>query len=60
MPLFKFSLPCGEQKVIAHVMEDVTSWTLDEYIRAIGGETNIEDMWQIVSTPELPRAYPNH
>jgi hypothetical protein len=29
-------------------MEDVTSWTLDEYIRVIGGETNIEQMWQIV------------
>lgn len=29
-------------------MEDVTSWTLDEYIRVIGGEGNIEQMWQIV------------
>jgi hypothetical protein len=30
-------------------MEDVNSWTLDEYIHAVGGEMNIEETWKIVS-----------
>ncbi|KAB5595509.1 Metal homeostatis protein bsd2 [Ceratobasidium theobromae] len=47
--MYEFSLPCGEERVIGHVMEDVTSWTLDEYIRIIGGEANIEQMWQIAT-----------
>ncbi|KAG8707739.1 hypothetical protein FRC09_001638 [Ceratobasidium sp. 395] len=38
------------KKVIGHVMEDVNSWTLDEYIRGvIGGEMNIEETWKIAS-----------
>ncbi|KAG8717777.1 hypothetical protein FRC08_006713 [Ceratobasidium sp. 394] len=47
--MYEFSLPCGEERVIGHVMEDVNSWTLDEYIRAIGGEMNIEETWKIAS-----------
>ncbi|CAE6424553.1 unnamed protein product [Rhizoctonia solani] len=47
--MYEFTLPCGEEKVIGHVMEDVTSWTLDEYLRVIGGEANIEQTWQIAT-----------
>ncbi|KAL5637045.1 hypothetical protein ACGC1H_000871 [Rhizoctonia solani] len=47
--MYEFSLPCGEERVIGHVMEDVTSWTLDEYMQVIGGETNIEQTWQIAT-----------
>jgi hypothetical protein len=36
-------------------MEDVTSWTLDEYLHIIGGEVNIEQTWQIVGDFCHPR-----
>ncbi|CAE6458519.1 hypothetical protein BN14_00605 [Rhizoctonia solani AG-1 IB] len=47
--MYEFTLPCGEERVIGHVMEDVTSWTLDEYLHIIGGEVNIEQTWQIAT-----------
>ncbi|KAF8742867.1 hypothetical protein RHS02_03064, partial [Rhizoctonia solani] len=47
--MYEFTLPCGEERVIGHVMEDVTSWTLDEYLHIIGGEANIEQTWQIAT-----------
>ncbi|QRW02069.1 cAMP-independent regulatory protein pac2 [Ceratobasidium sp. AG-Ba] len=47
--MYEFSLPCGEQRVIGHVMEDVNSFTLDEYFHVIGGEMNIEKTWEIAT-----------